>query len=215
MTQGQAENREFWIKKWQGADQGFQLDAPHPLMVQEFPAPFGEGVVFVPLCGATCDIKWLLDEGWTVIGAELSEVAVKKLFLILGLEPKLTTDDNFTIYSAPKITIFVGDVFDLTSDHFSCDIIYDRAALVALSPRLRRAYARHLLNIAPRAEWIIIALEFEESLIKSPPFHVDHDEMSHLFGGGLNLEVLASVFDEKMIKDAHAGKEVVWRVSHP
>lgn len=40
----------------------------------------GDLKIFVPLCGKSRDIKWLWEQGFTVVGAEVSEIAVKDFF---------------------------------------------------------------------------------------------------------------------------------------
>lgn len=34
--------------------------------------------VLVPLCGKTLDIDWLVDQGYDIIGVDVSEIALKK-----------------------------------------------------------------------------------------------------------------------------------------
>lgn len=43
------------------------------------------GCIFVFLCGKMLDIKWLLDNGYEVVGVELSELVIMVLFEDLGV----------------------------------------------------------------------------------------------------------------------------------
>ena len=55
-------NKDFSHHRWQTNRIGFHESRPNPLLVEHFPAlevPDG-GRVFVPLCGKTRDIGWLL-----------------------------------------------------------------------------------------------------------------------------------------------------------
>ena len=83
-------------------------------------------------------------KGCEVVGAELSEVAIIQLFEELGVEPTVTTTSNGKIYAKDGLTIYVGDIFKLTSSDLG-DVtgIYDRAALVALPSR----FASNMLRI--------------------------------------------------------------------
>ena len=56
--------------------------------------------VFVPLCGKTRDIGWLLARGYRVAGAELSRLAVDQLFGDLGIEPEVAGQGRLTRCSA-------------------------------------------------------------------------------------------------------------------
>ena len=130
----------FWHSKWQKNEIGFHEPEGNALLVKYASFLFGDDNpstslkrIFVPLCGKTRDIGWLLSKGCEVVGAELSEVAIIQLFEELGVEPTVTTTSNGKIYAKDGLTIYVGDIFKLTSSDLG-DVtgIYDRAALVAL-----------------------------------------------------------------------------------
>ncbi|KAJ8302290.1 hypothetical protein KUTeg_021277 [Tegillarca granosa] len=40
----------------------------------------GDPKILLPLCGKTRDIKWLWEQGFTVVGVEVSEIAIKDFF---------------------------------------------------------------------------------------------------------------------------------------
>ena len=70
----------FWHERWQANQIGFHKDDVNERLVEHLGAlalPKGARV-FVPLCGKTLDIGWLLGEGYAVTGAELSEIAVRE-----------------------------------------------------------------------------------------------------------------------------------------
>ena len=103
--------------------------------------------VFLPLCGKTRDIHWLLSHGYRVSGSELSKIAVEQLFSELGIEPNITAIDQISRYSSNNVDIFVGDIFSLSRGILGqIDAIYDRAALAALPEPMRDRYAAHLLH---------------------------------------------------------------------
>ncbi len=69
---------DFWREKWVEQDINFHQADFNPLLMSEFarlgiPAP---AHVFVPLCGKSRDMVWLLQQGYRVSGAELSEIAI-------------------------------------------------------------------------------------------------------------------------------------------
>src|SRR6267154_6543964 len=106
----------FWHRKWDRNEIAFHERAANPLLVTYFSdlsLPEG-GRVFLPLCGKTLDIHWLLSHGYRIVGSELSKVAVEQLFSELGVEPNMTVVDQITRYSANNIDIFVGDIFGLS-----------------------------------------------------------------------------------------------------
>lgn len=85
---------DFWHNRWQNQQIGFHLPEANPLLVAHFsalnltpPTPQKSNTltsksprVFLPLCGKTLDIAWLLAQGYRVVGAELSQIAIDALF---------------------------------------------------------------------------------------------------------------------------------------
>ena len=66
---------DFWLQRWQENNIAFHRSEANPLLVTHFKAlGLAKGSrVFVPLCGKTKDIAWLLSQGYSVEGAELSQ----------------------------------------------------------------------------------------------------------------------------------------------
>ena len=143
---------DFWHDRWQSGRIGFHESEPNPLLVKHFPALSlaDNARVFVPLCGKTLDIGWLLSKGYRVAGAALSELAIEQLFEELGVAPDISPLGELKRYSADSIDIFVGDVFNLTADMLGAvDAVFDRAAFVALPEHMRSAYAPHITHRWP------------------------------------------------------------------
>jgi len=67
----------FWHQRWQSDEIGFHEREGNALLVGHFEDAFGgQGSrVFLPLCGKTRDIGWLMVQGYRVVGAELSRMA--------------------------------------------------------------------------------------------------------------------------------------------
>ena len=96
---------DFWHDRWESNRIGFHEDQPNPLLTEHFPALSiqQDGRIFVPLCGKTLDIGWLMSHGYRVAGAELSELAIQQLFEELGLDPAITDLGKLKRYSADGI----------------------------------------------------------------------------------------------------------------
>ncbi|NRB39146.1 MAG: hypothetical protein HRU20_11870 [Pseudomonadales bacterium] len=97
--------KDFWLQRWSNNEIGFHLKKANPLLIKHFQALNIEAGkrVFLPLCGKTRDIAWLLAAGYQVIGAELSNTAIQQLFKELELKPQITTQESFIHYSADNI----------------------------------------------------------------------------------------------------------------
>lgn len=185
----------FWHDRWESGRIGFHGQEPNPLLVTHFPALAmpENGRVFVPLCGKTLDIAWLLAQGHRVAGAELSELAIQQLFEDLGVEPAISDLGALKHYSADSIDIFVGDVFNLTADMLGAvDAIFDRAAFVALPEHMRSAYAPHIADITRNAPQLLITFEYDQSQLDGPPFSIPSDEVVQRYGGRYGISTLAT-----------------------
>lgn len=56
--------------------------------------------MFVPLCGKSRDMGWLRAQGFTVVGAELSRLAVEQFFGELGLAPEISSAGRLERFEA-------------------------------------------------------------------------------------------------------------------
>ncbi|SNY52201.1 thiopurine S-methyltransferase [Arsukibacterium tuosuense] len=207
---------DFWQEKWQKREIAFHQAAANPLLVNHFSqlsiAPGAR--VFLPLCGKSLDSHWLLACGYRVVGAELSEVAVKELFAELGLTPSVSTVGKLQHYSADKLEVFVGDIFELSEATLGpVAAIYDRAALVALPDTMRQRYAQHLITISQGAPQLVICFEYDQAQLAGPPFSVDSAEMHNLYSNAYHLNCLEQREVPGGLKKKCQATELAWFLS--
>jgi thiopurine S-methyltransferase len=204
---------DFWHQRWAKGEIGFHESDINPLLIAHF-ANLGLEPgqrVFVPLCGKTHDISWLLAQGYNVVGAELSETAIKALFDSLNIQANVSSVKEFLIYQAPNIDIFVGDIFNLSADSLGqVDAIYDRAALVALPLSMRKQYAQHLLAITDSAQQLLICFDYDQSSMDGPPFSVTEQEVQQHYAASYQLSLLHNAPLDGGLKGRVAAKQQVW-----
>lgn len=185
----------FWHQRWEENKTHFHQSETNPLLKEYFnrlSVPKG-GRIFLPLCGKTLDIPWLLSQGYRVAGAELSKIAIDQLFTGLSVKPKITSLGKLDHYSTTNLDIFVGNIFDLSHETLGpVDAIYDRAALVALPPKMREQYSEHLMEITNRAPQLLVSFEYDQSLMEGPPFSVSGEEVKQHYSGSYQLTLLAN-----------------------
>jgi thiopurine S-methyltransferase len=171
---------DFWLTRWQDNRTGFHEGVPNDLLVAHFAAlglPRGARV-FVPLCGKSRDLHWLRAQGFAVVGAELSRLAVEQFFDELGIPPAITPVDKLDRFEAAGVTIFTGDIFDLDQNTLGpVDAVYDRAALVALPDPLRAQYAAHLIELTQAAPQLLVTFEYDQAKHPGPPFSVQQADV--------------------------------------
>ncbi|NEQ69904.1 MAG: thiopurine S-methyltransferase [Symploca sp. SIO2D2] len=185
----------FWRQTWKNHDIGFHKSEANPVLVKYFSElSLRQGSrVFLPLCGKTLDIAWLLSHGYRVAGAELVEMAIEQLFVELEVKPTIVEVGNLKQYSAENIDIFVGDIFELSGEMLgSVDTIYDRAALVALPEEMRHRYTAHLMEIADKAPQLLVTYEYDQNLMAGPPFSISSEELNQHYGAHYDLTLIVS-----------------------
>jgi thiopurine S-methyltransferase len=189
-------DHKFWRDKWIANQIGFHEDLFHPLLCDHWATLEIDSVapVFVPLCGKSKDMVWLRERGHEVIGVELSEVAAEAFFGENDMPAVRDELGPFSRYRGGGYTLLCGDVFDLTAELLGpFAAIYDRAALIALPPDTRRAYARHLQSLcAPRTLVLLITLSYPPEELSPPPFIVPSGEVDHLYASWCEITLLAT-----------------------
>lgn len=204
---------DFWHQRWARGEIGFHEGQVNAYLVAHFDKlGLAAGArVFLPLCGKTRDIAWLLSQDMRVAGAELSPVAVKALFEELGVEPRIEELGTLQRYSADDIDIFVGDIFELSAEQLGhVDAVYDRAALVALPPGAREAYATHLPPLTGAAPQLLIAFDYDQAQLDGPPFSVPAEEIDALYGRRYAATPIARHAVEGGLKGKVAATEIAW-----
>lgn len=171
---------DFWHNKWENKEIGFHHPEANPLLTQHFSylnlSPGSR--IFIPLCGKTLDIAWLLAQGMRVVGAELSQIAIDELFTELAVTPTITPVGEHLHYHADGIDVYVGDIFSLQQGTLGqIDAVYDRAALVALPESMREQYTAQIVALTGAAAQLLITFEYDQQRMPGPPFSVVNDEV--------------------------------------
>jgi thiopurine S-methyltransferase len=194
---------DFWQQRWQEGRIGFHQAQVTPLLEQYWEAigvPAGARV-FVPLAGKSLDMAWLAARGHTVLGVELSRLAVEQFFDEHGLVPEVHETGYGHHYRAGGIELVHGDAFALDAGFLAgCAGVFDRAALVALPPDLRRLYAAELYARLPKGcRGLLVTLEYPQHEKDGPPFPVSADEVHALYGAHWQVDLLErrGILDEQ------------------
>lgn len=195
-------NAEFWHSRWQEKRIGFNQSAVNPLLINYFKQlnlPAGSRV-FVPLCGKSIDMAWLAAQGYDVVGVELVETAVQEFFTEQNISPTVHQHaDNPAIkyyqgqLSGQIITLWVADIFALSSDHIgSVNAVYDKAALIALPADMRVQYSAQMYQLSANAPQFIITLTYDQSKKAGPPFSISSEQIQQYYGDNYHISELTS-----------------------
>lgn len=183
---------DFWHARWREQRIGFHRDSVNPHLVAHLdhlgPAR-DDAAVFVPLCGKSRDLPFLVEGGRRVVGVELSEIACRALFDELALPFVERRAGRFARYEAGALTVLCGDYFALTPEDLGpvCGA-WDRAALIAMPPERRGRYAATLARLLPPgAPLLLVSLEYPQQAMEGPPFSIPRDEVHALLDDAFRI----------------------------
>ena len=184
----------FWHKCWERNTLSFHQSDVHPLLTQYLPKLVfpSDTHVFVPLCGKTLDMVYLA-QFMQVSGNEISAIACKDFFIDNDIRYKRQTLGDFEHFSCQQLSLWQGDFFKLSADIIgNVDLIYDRAALIALPPKMQQSYANQLKHFfSAHTRLLLVTVEFPEQQLAGPPFSVNKFEVERLFSG-FTVECIAT-----------------------
>ena len=208
-------HHQYWLERWKNNDIGFHNEQPNTSLLQHIALlNLRQGArVFVPLCGKTLDISWLLSQGLKVVAIELSEQAVNALFSQLNLHPDITRQASLNCYEAGHLTVFQGDIFTLNTEILGeVNAVYDRGALVALPADIRCRYARLLCELCSLAPQLLITCWYKTGPKEHSPYPISEDEIHRLYGTQYRPERVSKAAIEEGVKGISPAFSEVWHL---
>ena len=166
---------ESWLERWREGRIGWHEEGGNASLRKHWRAAGRR--VLVPMCGKTVDMLWLEEQGNSVVGVELSDIAARAFFEENDLQYTIR-EGKLPAYVAEdrNITIYCGDLFDF--DEPGHTGWYDRGAFVATPAEQRPAYAKHIdALLAPNAYRLLITLEYDDDIATGPPFSIPREEI--------------------------------------
>ena len=188
----------FWLSRWEQNQIGFHEQHVHPMLLKYWQEVASVDAsrpnVFVPLCGKSLDMLWLMEAGYDVVGVELSELAVEAFFIENNLSYVKSSDGLLQKYSSERVTLWCGDMHDLSAAQLpALNYFYDRAALVALPLDMRHSYIKQLKRLlTPSSVGLLVALEYEPDMVSPPPHSVPLTMVESAYQGLFTHRVLGS-----------------------
>ena len=187
---------EFWLTRWEKREIGFHQNDINRFLEQYWASLklARESTVLVPLCGKSKDMRWLAQQGYHVLGVELSNTAVQEFFEEWEVQPTVDPQGPFTRYSGKNVELLVGDIFALRAEDVQeVAGVYDRAALVALPPDMRREYVHSLTKLLPsNVQTLLITFEYRLGHREGPPFSIPIDAVKDLYESTCAIHTLES-----------------------
>ncbi len=178
---------EFWRELWSDGRVDFHQPTGHPRL-SDLVADLPIGRALVPLAGKSVDIVALRHRGYEVVAVELVEQALRAFAEeqpALGLAPH-HGQLGFEL-RGDGVRFMAADFFEVDESEVGrFDLVYDRAALIALPPSRRPAYVDHLRRLLrPDGRVAALTVEYDETEMDGPPFSVSPAAVSALYDGAL------------------------------
>uniref|UniRef100_UPI00398EC681 probable thiopurine S-methyltransferase isoform X2 n=1 Tax=Pristiophorus japonicus TaxID=55135 RepID=UPI00398EC681 len=164
---------EDWMTRWEKKHIGFHKHEIHKLLQKHLDTILNgrkQICIFIPLCGKSLDMKWLADQGHTVVGVEVSKIAVKELFAEQNLSytqepvPGIPGAEVFKS-SDGQLSLFNCDMFEFSSlIAGKFDGIWDRGSLVAINPSDRQRYAKLMTKLmANGCQYLLDTVAYDQN----------------------------------------------------
>ncbi|XP_078395397.1 putative thiopurine S-methyltransferase isoform X1 [Cetorhinus maximus] len=204
---------EYWITCWEKQQIGFHLNIVHEMLKKHLDVLLNgrkQIRIFFPLCGKAVDMKWLADQGHTVVGVELSEIAVKQFFTEQNLpyiQEPVPGMPGVDVFKTPEgqISLFRCNIFDLSSLIAGpFDGIWDRGSLQPLNSSDRQRYSKLMITLmAKGCRYLLDTLVCTRSDFDGLPPKISESETRDLFGHACNIQLLDS-------SSTLTGKQKLW-----
>nr|XP_039269708.1 probable thiopurine S-methyltransferase [Styela clava] len=147
--------------------------------------------IFVPLSGASPNVKWIADQGHAVVGVECAPYAILAFFETNSIEYIKTVskvDPSYNVYTAKgiDIVIFEGDYFNFNADIAGgkMDGVSDTASLNTIPFNKREEYVTVMLSLLKSDSWYLLSgWDFGEFRTwPYNPWNISKKDVKKLFG---------------------------------
>ena len=156
-----------------------KVDAFLARHITQFTGDDNSKSVLVSLCGESQDLEWLSYKGYSVVGVEISEKAVKQFFEkgMNGAIPfEVTTEGELKIYSATdgrKLKVYVSNFFSEGIDPKKLgtfDCIWDAHGIVSIPVPDIEPFAKKLLSfLKPGGKILFSTTDYNITQLKKGP----------------------------------------------
>ena len=202
----------FWKERWDKGEIGFHQEHINPYLGyfygEKGPALEARSKlrVFVPLCGKSRDLWWLMNNGYATVGVECSELAVEDFFKEQQIEYKRSALGDHAHYAADNLEILMGDFFAVSRKEVGkITDIFDRASLVALPEEMRRDYVDKITELQDAGtRTLLITLTYPKGDMNGPPFSITEEEVEDLYSSHFRIDKLVAknvIDDEPGLKN--------------
>jgi len=210
-------NIELWNKKWAENKIAFHKNQVHPALIKHSETVTGQKLTdeaptdstqieqnskktwFLPLCGKSLDIPYLLSQGFRVFGVEAVKMAVEALNTEHSLG--MTYDEKEKLFTGAngRLQIYVGDLFTCPMEKYGpYDYVWDRGSFVAIEYASRKDYSNVMQKALKKSDgswynfsYLLEGVMYDKSKFPGPPRSVSDEDMQEFYGSWANFQILS------------------------
>ena len=180
------EQKIFWEALWKKSINPLfhvkHVREPLKNLISSLEIKPGEGI-FVPFCGKSIDMLWLKEQGYNVLGIDISKEVIDIFCKEHALQYKETQQETFIVRQVDtekgSLKLLCGDIFNLkVHDVDKIGVIYDHAGFIAIPEGIRTKYAEFITSLFPKGTKMILGLiGFRNE--NPPPHNVGREEVNN------------------------------------
>jgi len=201
-------NLEYWENRYKTRCLQWHIDEVHPHLLkylslltqqndQESKTTDKKLKFFMPLCGKSKDIPFLLNLGFQVFGVEGVDTVIQEFIQENMLD--MEYDESRQIYQTKdgQLQIYHGDLFKCPIETYGpFDCLWDRASFIALEYSFRSAYLdvmkRAVVNNGKDFRYLLQSVKYDKTKCPGPPRSVDNQDIKDYFGSWADVTCLES-----------------------
>ncbi|OWF35528.1 probable thiopurine S-methyltransferase [Mizuhopecten yessoensis] len=186
-----------WNERWGKKQTQFHMPKVHPMLskcIDRLTDGKKNLRFFVPLCGKSMDLNWLLEQGHEVVGCDCSEAGCKEVFerdsIPYTTEYRQNVKSTLLKATDRKLSLYVGDFFQLQRKELGeFDCVWDRGSLVAVPVKKRQEYADIILSIMTNeTRYLLDCFLVNNDIFGGPPFNCTEEEVNKYIGHQCRVE---------------------------
>lgn len=146
--------------------------------------------ILLPLVHKSVDLIWLWQRGHEVVGVEDIDRTMTTFAKTSGLELSSDMNNNSetirNFITAENTLRALQTNFTTANNPFhdhSFHSVWDRSGFASIPPQFRRFYAETMKRLLDwhSFRYLLLVYEYDDSVVKGPPYSVTEDQISDLF----------------------------------
>ncbi len=159
-----------WDQRYLENDTPWDRGEPAPPLVEFLATHPIAGRVFVPGCGLGYDVRHLAEQGCSVVGADISAVALARARAFPA-----PSNGNASYLRCD----FLDSRGELPAEGF--DWVFEHTCFCTLAPAQRSAYVDSVARLLAPAGKLLAILFTDLANAENPPYSIERDEVDALF----------------------------------